>query len=383
MRKKLFKLHSYFALIALVPVIIVSLTGSILVFKTEIDQSLMPGVAALEYHKVSDKGFSRQNINNLLKNIESSFPEYIVGAWEIFDDGKEADRVYLIKKGTDDWHKIYFDPYDNRVLSEPALLNSYLTDWLLELHYTFLLNGIGGEDSQWGTLIGLITALFLTFLGVSGLVLHRKFWLQLLTLRINKSKRVVYGDLHRLVGAWSSPIILILGVTGIYFNAVGYYHVVFEHGDEEHYTPLSSLYSKNTDFEFLLKDSLSQLEGFTPTYLLFPHEPEVNITVFGYLPSANIFSSNYSSTVTYHRVTSELIAAVDGREAGAVTQVFDSFRELHFGSFAGLGSKILWCIFGLAPFILSITGLTIWLLRRQIKKRRIFDKAILDTSSPA
>ncbi len=381
MRKTLFKLHSYFALIALIPLMIVSLTGSILVFKTEIDQWLMPEVAALSYHN-SGSAFVRQDHNILQHTVEHQHQGYIIGAWEIFTDGKEADRVYVIKKNTSDWYKIYFDPFSNKVLSEPVLLSSYLTDWLLNLHYTFMLNGIGTEDSQWGTFIGLLAAIILSFLGVSGLLIHRKFWLQLFKLRLNKSLRVVSGDFHRLIGAWSSPIVLILGITGIYFNAMAYYHEVFEHGEEEHYQPKTALYADSIDFQYLLDDSQTQLEGFTPTYILYPYEPEVNITLFGHQPGANIFASNYSSTVTYDRSSGNVLAAIDCRKASAATQIFDSFRELHFGSFSGLASKLIWCVFGLAPFLLSITGLTIWITRKTKSRRRRFENS-LEQKPPA
>lgn len=370
MRKTLFKWHSYLALVAMLPLIIASVTGSILVFKTEIDQLLMPEKAALNY-SVTDHEFPvRINHNKLQAEIESYFPEYIIGSWEVFSDGKEADRVYLIKKGDHDWYKIYFDPYSNIVLSEPVLLTSYLTDWLLSLHYTFLLNGIGGEHAQWGTFVGLIAAISLTFLGVSGLIIHRRFWLQLLSLRFNKTARIFCGDFHRLAGVWSSPFVLVLGITGIYFNTMEFYHEVFEHGDEEHYNPSSSLYGDQIDFQSLLDDSQQQLIQFTPTYLLYPFEPDVDITVFGYLPSGNPFASKYSSTVTYDKTSGELLAAIDGREASAVAQVFDSFRELHFGSFAGLASKILWCFFGLGPAILGVSGFLVWYLRKKKKRDR-------------
>lgn len=376
MRRTLFKLHSYLALIALVPLLIVSVTGSILVFKTEIDQWLMPEAAALPYDNQSRDSFSRVNHNALQKNIEQSFPNYIIGAWEIFTDGKEADRVYLIKKNTDDWHKIYFDPQANKVLSEPVTLNSNLTDWLLNLHYTFMLNGIGGEHSQWGTVLGLIAAVILTFLGISGLIIHRKFWLQLFNLRLRKSLRIFSGDLHRLIGAWASPLILILGITGIYFNAMVIYHELFEHPSEDHYEPSAPLYAEHLDFQQLLDDSLIQLEGFTPSYLLYPYEPEVNITVFGHQPGLNPFASNYASTVTYNRSNGELIAAIDGREANAAVKVFDSFRELHFGSFAGLGSKLVWCILGLSPLILGLSGLYIWWHRSRKKKSSVENRRL-------
>lgn len=370
MRKTLFKWHSYLALVACVPLFIASITGSILVFKTEIDQLLMPEKAALSYSVNNNDLPSRINHNQIQKTVETHFPEYIIGSWELFTDGKEADRVYLIKKGDHDWFKIYFDPYANKVLSEPVSLTSYLTDWLLNLHYTFLLNGIGGEHAQWGTFVGLLAAIILTFLGVSGLIIHRKFWLQLFSLRIKKSARVLYGDFHRLVGAWASPFILILGVTGIYFNAMEYYHEVFEHVGEQHYNPSRSLYGDQVDFQFLLDDSQAQLTEFTPSYLLYPYEPDVNITVFGFQPSGNLFASNYSSTVTYDKASGDLLAAFDGRDAGATVQLFDSFRELHFGSFAGLASKVFWCFFGSAPAFLAITGVLVWYLRNKKKRQR-------------
>lgn len=368
-RKTLYKLHSYLALLALVPLFIVSVTGSILVFKTEIDQWLMPNAAALPYQPAGEGTFARKNLDELKQNIESSFPGYILGSWELFSDGKEADRVYLIKKGTDEWYKIYFDPYENTILSQPVSLTSNLTDWLLNLHYTFMLNGLGDEHSQWGTILGLLAAIILTFLGISGLIIHRKFWLQLLHLRIGRSFRIFSGDLHRLVGAWASPVILILGITGIYFNAIEYYHEVFEHPAEEHYEPQAPLYADDISFNFLIEDSRAQLKNFTPTYLLFPYEPEINITIFGYQPGRNPFASNYASTVTYDRQNGALVAAVDGRHASASTQVFDSFRELHFGSFAGLPSKIIWCLLGLSPLLLGLTGFYIWLHRSSRKKQ--------------
>lgn len=367
MRKTLFKWHSYLAIIALIPLIIVSLTGSILVFKTEIDQWLMPQAASLPYGEDTP---ARPDHNLLQQHIEQALPNFIIGAWEIFTDGQEADRVYLIKKGTDDWHKIYFDPYAVKILSEPAGHSHYLTDWLLELHYTFMLNGIGGEHAQWGTVIGLIAAVILTFLGISGLIIHRKFWLQLFFLRLNKSARVITGDIHRLIGAWSSPIVLILGITGLYFNAMALYHELFEHPSEGHFTPTQPLYGSGINTQTLLDQSKVALQNFVPTYMVYPYEPEVGFTIFGHQPRANIFASDYSSTVSFDRLTGEQTSAIDGREASALAKTVDSFRELHFGSFAGLGSKLFWCLLGLAPTALGLTGLYIWWHRKYGKKRK-------------
>ena len=115
------------------------------------------------------------------------------------------------------------------------------------------------------------------------MIIHRKFWLNLFNLRLHKNMRVFSGDLHRLIGAWASPVILILGVTGIYFNALEYYHEVFEHPSDEHYYPTEALYDPSIDFQALIDDSQSQLEAFTPTYLLYPYEPEVHSVSYTHL----------------------------------------------------------------------------------------------------
>ncbi|WP_462169905.1 PepSY domain-containing protein [Pseudoalteromonas xiamenensis] len=60
----------------------------------------------------------------------------------------------------------------------------------------------------------------------------------------------------------------------------------------------------------------------------------------------------------------------DIREAPAFFTVVDSFRKLHFGYFAGLTSKIVWCVIGLTPLIFTITGSYLWLRRRKPNQSR-------------
>ena len=58
------------------------------------------------------------------------------------------------------------------------------------------------------------------------------------------------------------------------------------------------------------------------------------------------------------------------RQSGAWAQFLDSFTPLHYGTFGGLPVKILWCIGGLAPGILSITGCLMWYKRKFPKRRK-------------
>jgi len=364
MRKLLFKIHHYLALAAVIPLLLIVLTGSLLVFKFEIDSLLMPQVVTLDR-----QGEMRLSFNELILRINQGFPEYEIGSWEIFKDGLEADRVYLIKKGEEHWYKVHFDPYVGEALDRPMLLSSYLTDWLLELHYTLLLNEEFESMPHLGVILGLVFAIVLCLLGITGLIIYRKFWKKFFTLHWDKRMMAMARSLHRLFGIWCSPVLLIIGLTGVYFNLIAYLEEAEEHAEGGHYIVNKRMYNDQLDFDALFRDSQTRISDFRPTYLLMPYEPGLSITFFGEVPFNNLFASQYSSTVNYAPDSGDFQSIYDIREAGILKQSVDSFRTLHFGNFGGLVSRIIWCIAGLMMSFLGISGCYMW-AARQFKKRK-------------
>ena len=73
------------------------------------------------------------------------------------------------------------------------------------------------------------------------------------------------------------------------------------------------------------------------------------------MPTSNPLTSEYASIITYDRASGKNIYQADVRQAGTIHVVVDTFRKLHFGYFAGLPSKIIWCVLGLSPFWLSMS----------------------------
>lgn len=353
MKKTLHQWHRYLGLLVALPLIIISLTGSILVFKEELDHWLMPELAT-----VNGEPNNRQSYDMLRMTLRNQFPDYEVGSWEVFDDGMTADRVYLLKHGTNEWFKVYLDQYQGEIRSEPVPVNHYLTDWLLDLHYKFLI----GDTGLWFT--GVVSFI-LIFMGVSGLIIYRQFWKKLFTLRLKVKRLALYSDVHKLIGIWSAPILLVLGVTGAYWNIAEIIHHEFEHHDEEPHLVTGSLYNHTLSLDTLMAESTQQMGGFRPTYLLFPYEPELQITLFGEVSDISFVTSEYSSTVSFDKQTGEHIANYDIRTAPTFIAVVDSFRKLHFGYFGGLTSRVIWCVIGLMPLFLGITGCYIWYKRRR------------------
>lgn len=360
MRKKLFKLHSWLALVAMIPLLVICITGSILVFKPEIDRLLMPENTVL-LHTWGE----RRDLDSLNHIIKQSLPRYRLGTWEVFNNSGQADIIYVIRKGTQDWYKVYFDPYQGMLLSKPVPLNHELTDWLVELHYTFLM-GVKG------TFVAFVFALVLLALGVTGIVLYKNFWQRLLTLRWDKQLTVFFSDLHKMAGIAASPVLLILGLTGAYWNIAEFVHEVEGSAKPammiKDIPKVSALVSLDT----LQTNTKVRISGFETTYIVMPYEQGKQISFYGKVPSNNPFISDYSSGASYSPDNGDFVAQWDIRKTSTLAIFLDSFRSLHFGTFGGLFTRIVWCFLGAMPLLLSVTGGYLWYVRtskRKVAKR--------------
>lgn len=357
MRKKLYKWHSLSAIFAMLPLLLISVTGSILVFKVELDTLLMP--ESMQVSSASPK--ERLSLDALMTIVQKQYPDHEIGSWEVFDDKVRTDTAYIIEHHTNIWSKLYLNQYTGELLSTPVGLSDDLTDWLLDLHYKLLL-----ETN--GMFLGAIVSLLLLFLGISGIILYRNFWVNFFTLRFKLATRIFFSDLHKMVGISSAPVILILAFTGAYWNISLVIHEVEEHIIEEPYLVTKPLYNQNISIQGLLEKSKKTIDTFEATYILMPFEPAMNIEFFGKVNSANPLNSNYASSIIYDKHSGDVVSIEDIRADNAIHETVDSFRKLHFGHFGGLTSKIIWCVLGLSPLILAFTGLYLYLYRNRNKK---------------
>jgi uncharacterized iron-regulated membrane protein len=131
MNKTLFKWHGYAGLFAFIPILLICLSGSILIFKYELD-SLIRGDMVNVAH-VSER-LTTDELKNTVNNV---YPDYEISGWVLFQEPKRSDVVYLMKKGTSDWYHIYINSYTGEILSPPSVATTYFTDWLVEFHASF------------------------------------------------------------------------------------------------------------------------------------------------------------------------------------------------------------------------------------------------------
>lgn len=362
MNKTLFRLHSWMALAAFVPLLVICLTGSLLVFKHEIDALLLEDTV-----RVESAGRERLDLDTLRDSMAQHFPRYEIVGWALFEDRGRADLIYTMRQGTDEWTYALINQYSGEPLRPPMSLTHHLTDWLLELHYTLLLG-------DWGMLFTGLVSILLCLLGLSGFILYRGFWKRFFTLRWNARLIVYFSDLHKMTGILAAPVLLVVGFTGAWWNLTHFAQELAEHADGGgHYVMSGRLYNDELRLQAMLRDAGNQVEGFETRYISLPWEPGRNITFWGDVGASNPLLSQYASSVTYDARSGEQLASLDIREAGAATKILDSYRRLHFGDFAGLASKLVWSVLGAAPALLSVTGIYLW-IRRRDKRRATREK---------
>ncbi len=353
-KKTLWRLHAWLGLLAGVPLLIIALTGSWLVFKPELDALLLP-----ERTQIEAAAEGRRSLDVLLALVREAHPDEVVVGWAPAESATRSDVLFVIKKGSGLWRKMYLDAQQGRLLTEPLALEDGVNDWLLSLHYTLL----GGHL---GMLLAGVVALMLIGLGVTGFLIYRRFWRRLFTLNLRQAWRGLAGEFHRKLGVIAAPLFLIMGVTGAYWNITHAVADLAEHGlSEEHEIVTGSWLGAGLSLDALADQCAAAVPGYQPAYIALPKDEQGLVTFYGQVPERGFLRSPYGITFSFQREHGKLIAETDIRTQGLVLQVIDAFRPLHFGNFGGLPVKLFYCLFGMLPAWLALSGFAVFVLRRK------------------
>ncbi len=352
MKRRIYQLHSWLGLIAGLGLLVVGLTGSVLVFKEEIDRLVSPGLVT-----VQDPSKPRLGHDLFLSTLQAELPGHKVAGWGKGPSPGSADAVYIIKVGDQEGKMLYVDPTTGLPRNRDLDANETVADWLLKLHYTFFADHVGEF------VVGIFGIIF-CLLGITGVILYRNFWKTLFQLRWKKSARLFFSDVHKMVGISSTVFNLLLGFTGAWWNLshlIG--HLVME-APEPVVKTVERQWADTVSIGKLVADARVKLPGYQANWISLPHEKGGDIMMFGALENQGVLRSPYSSIVVFDGATGELKSAIPASQAGFWAQILDAFRPLHYGNFGGIPVKILWSLGGLAPAILALSGTFLWWKRK-------------------
>jgi uncharacterized iron-regulated membrane protein len=205
LRKAIFQIHLWCGIGVGLYVVLVSVTGSILVWRNELVAAATrePIIAAGSGPRLTDE--------ELRAAIGRAYPGYSVLVTRA-PNPDEAVEVSL-QRGTDRQARL-FDPYTGRDLGNAVPIGLRTIDELLSLHDDLL----GGST---GRKVNGVGALLLVLLSLTGLVVWWpgiKTWRRSLTVHRHVGWRRFTWDLHSMVGFWSLGFIAMFGLSGMYLG---------------------------------------------------------------------------------------------------------------------------------------------------------------------
>ncbi|MFT3990442.1 MAG: PepSY-associated TM helix domain-containing protein [Luteolibacter sp.] len=358
MKKYLYRFHSWLGLIAGLGLLLIGLTGTILVFKTELDRLLAPQATHAE-----NPSLPRLPEDEFYAKVRAELPGHAISGWGRIP-GAKVNQVYATPLGASEGRPFYADATTGKILGSHESGNLF-TDWILELHYSFF----AGHP---GVFIAGVFAVILCLLGITGVWIYRKFWKTLFLLRWGKSARIVFSDIHKMVGIFSTLFNLILGFTGAWWNIS---HAIADwsgHEPEPVVKSVESHLAPGLSIDHMLAEAEKKAPGFQPNWISLPTPDEPTLSAYGAVAGQNPFRSDYSTSATFDAKTGEPKITLASDEP-LTAQILDAFRPLHYGTFGGLPTKILWSLGGLTPGILALTGSLMWWKRkfRKPSKRNV------------
>jgi uncharacterized iron-regulated membrane protein len=203
-RKVLFQIHLWSGLSVGLYVLVVSVTGSVLVYRNELYTAFSP-----EPVIVQARG-NAPSAGEITTAAERAYPGHLVTSVEAGETEQQAVQVTL--GSGDDMIRRLFHPYTGEDLGDPLPVGFRFTRWLLDLHDNLLAGPTGRRVNGVGAVLLLVLCATGAVIWWPGI----KHWRRSLTLdRTARTKRLSW-HLHSLLGFWSFIFLVMWGLTGAY-----------------------------------------------------------------------------------------------------------------------------------------------------------------------
>ncbi|HEX6879268.1 MAG TPA: PepSY-associated TM helix domain-containing protein [Terriglobales bacterium] len=361
-RRALFQVHLWAGVIIALYMVLISFTGSVLVYQRDI-QDDAPRLG-------NDRGVKVSSYDSIVEVAQRAHPG------EPLDniDLRTLDRRVVpvgLKVGDRD-RIVYVDSATLKIVAEEILQDRHPWLQLCEVLHNELAAGATGA---WLNGIG---GLLLTLMSITGVVLWwpgRKHWRRALSVKWNARWARLNWDLHSAFGFWSLLLVAMWGITGAYFifpqpfarglslfSAMAHMrekpsHWRVEDGirNPDSYIAKAAQLYPDSQLAYLYMNTRTT-GGFVKVFL--SRNPERPLVML-------------EDVISFEPATMEILSDISTRRLTAGEKLSLAVYSVHFGDFGGQAIKFLWFVIGLAPTLLTVTGLIMWWNRVLKKKWRM------------
>jgi uncharacterized iron-regulated membrane protein len=243
--------------------------------------------------------------------------------------------------------------------------------WAYDLHSDLLMGASGTRLNAWG-------AFLLTTMCASGIIVWwpgRRSWRKGFEyLRGARWKRQVY-DIHKLTGAGSFMLLIVIAMSGAYWGFIPQYESALgwlTHGPAKRTSPKVTPVpgAPAADLDVVLSAAMQNIPEGEARLFTFSSRPETPHSLHKLLPGD--WRTQGDNVVYVHPQTAEVVRVDYHRDLPLGVRLQRDVFGLHFGTFWGHPSRVLWLLLGLVPLVLFSTGVLMWWNRSLSKKVRRF-----------
>jgi len=346
--------HGYTGLFFCAILAFLSGTGTLSVFSVELDWLMR---AEMRVAADGNKAPVGQSLDAALAAAAGVRPIALMR----FPGARFADRVLV---ASDDAGRrfVWVDPYSGQVRGTTP--TATLKETLRELH-----RGLSTKARLVQVAVAALS-LPLALSVISGLVLYRRFWTGFFRMpRRTGSRRALLSDLHRLTAVWSLPFLAIVVITSAVFlsEMVGFGPPMrpMPRPDPIRAEALPPGFG-GADLDRAVAQAAALIPDFQLTDVQFPTSGNAPLTIRG--TDGTLLVRSDSSVVHLDPVrtmtqgsgsdsaAAGVFAVQPAAAMGPRLRVFEAVRVVHYGTLAGLPTRILWSVFGLGLMALGVLG---------------------------
>ena len=206
LRRALFQIHLWSGIAVGLYILMISATGSILVYRNELSRAATPAPI------ISRSSKPRLTDGELKQAATRLYPGYHVERLGRALDPDEAVDLWL-QRGRDMRRRL-FDPRTGADVGESVPTGIRLISRLLDLHDNLFSGPVGRKVNGVGAIVILalaVTGLVIWWPGIAN-------WRRSLTLHRGVGWKRFVWDLHSTIGFWSIAWILVFALSGIYLG---------------------------------------------------------------------------------------------------------------------------------------------------------------------
>lgn len=366
------KIHLYLALIAGFFFALMGLTGSISVYREELDELLNPQLV------IEEPQGDYQSLDKIMASVQTAHPNRY-GSWTLeMPRSRDSMITAWFDKPEETFFELYaplmvsVNPYTAEVVAS-RFWGQTVTTCLLDLHTQLRLDRFG-----WNA-VGILGLLLMVSIG-SGLYLWwpgiRGIW-QGLKIRHNPGMMQLVFDLHRLIGLLSAAVLLLLAFTGFHLSYPSVLETLVGSSGMAHGETGRNIISTAVHNDHPTNLEAAEFVARGPFYRAELRRVTTPIGDDGVYrinlrQDSEINQRHPFTTVWVDRWSGQIKEVRDPSGFTNGENFMTWIWPVHTGEAFGAIGRLLWFLAGMGLFILYVSGLLRWLHRHgKVKDRAV------------